>query len=363
MPTAKRPASASARPIARPTAAQAEERAVEAEARLAELDAALVATREELERVSAERDAHKELLQRVAADFDNFRKRQVREREQQALAANERLVLDLLPVFDALELAVDAFDNHEADKVREGVAYVHRALLAALERAGATTIDPYGYAVRSRRARGAARPARSHGRRGRRPAGAPARLPARRPGHPACARRDRHRSGRGSVRTGALPSRSPRSRGARHDDVVRARRGNASRPSRSSPRTGDGRCRWLRSSALVVLGAVCLAFRPTAFVLDERGLEVRRAVRGRRIPASALGRARLAVGARRRAARRLGRAVRLPRAVPDRTTAVASSQRSRRGAPPCSCAAEAPACSLSPADPDGLIRALAGEVA
>jgi molecular chaperone GrpE len=144
MPTAKRPASASARPIARPTAAQAEERAVEAEARLAELDAALVATREELERVSAERDAHKELLQRVAADFDNFRKRQVREREQQALAANERLVLDLLPVFDALELAVDAFDNHEADKVREGVAYVHRALLAALERAGATTIDPYG---------------------------------------------------------------------------------------------------------------------------------------------------------------------------------------------------------------------------
>jgi molecular chaperone GrpE len=126
MPTAKRPASASARPIARPTAAQAEERAVEAEARLAELD------------------AHKELLQRVAADFDNFRKRQVREREQQALAANERLVLDLLPVFDALELAVDAFDNHEADKVREGVAYVHRALLAALERAGATTIDPYG---------------------------------------------------------------------------------------------------------------------------------------------------------------------------------------------------------------------------
>jgi molecular chaperone GrpE len=144
MPTAKRPASASARPTARPTAAQAEERAVEAEARLAELDAALVATREELERVSAERDAHKELLQRVAADFDNFRKRQVREREQQAIAANERLVLDLLPVFDALELAVDAFDNHEADKVREGVAYVHRALLAALERAGATTIDPYG---------------------------------------------------------------------------------------------------------------------------------------------------------------------------------------------------------------------------
>jgi molecular chaperone GrpE len=149
MANAKRPASAptpaAARASARPTAlSEAEERAAHAEARLAELDAALVATREELERVSAERDAHKELVQRVAADFDNYRKRQVREREQQAVAANERLVLDLLPVLDALELAVDAFDNHEAEKVREGVAYVHRALLTALEKAGATTIDPHG---------------------------------------------------------------------------------------------------------------------------------------------------------------------------------------------------------------------------
>jgi molecular chaperone GrpE len=141
-PTSAQPASARA---ATPSAAdEAEERALHAEARLAELEAAIVATREELERVSAERDAHKELVQRVAADFDNYRKRQVREREQQAVAANERLVLDLLPVLDALELAVDAFDNHEAEKVREGVAYVHRALLAALEKAGATTIDPHG---------------------------------------------------------------------------------------------------------------------------------------------------------------------------------------------------------------------------
>jgi molecular chaperone GrpE len=147
MANAKRPIStppAAARATARPSAHEAEERAVHAEARLAELEAALAATREELERVSAERDSFKELRLRTAADFDNYRKRQAREREQQALAANERLVLDLLPVLDALELAVDAFDNHEAEKVREGVAYVHRALLASLEKAGASTIDPHG---------------------------------------------------------------------------------------------------------------------------------------------------------------------------------------------------------------------------
>jgi molecular chaperone GrpE len=153
MANAKRPTSAPAtdRAAARPSADQAEGRALHAEARLAELEAAMVATREELERVSAERDhataerdAHLELLQRVKADFDNFRKRQAREREQQAVAANERLVLDLLPVLDALELAVEAFDSHEAEKVQEGVAYVHRALLASLEKAGASTIDPHG---------------------------------------------------------------------------------------------------------------------------------------------------------------------------------------------------------------------------
>jgi molecular chaperone GrpE len=153
MANAKRPTSIPTPPRAatRPPADQAGERAAHAEARLAELEAAMAATREELDRVSderdravAERDGHLELLQRVKADFDNFRKRQAREREQQAVAANERLVLDLLPVLDALELAVDAFDNHEAEKVREGVAYVHRALLASLEKAGASPIDPHG---------------------------------------------------------------------------------------------------------------------------------------------------------------------------------------------------------------------------
>ena len=92
------------------------------------------------------------------------------------------------------------------------------------------------------------------------------------------------------------------------------------------PATGDGRCRWRAFVVLAVLGVACLAFRPTAFVLDERGLEVRRAVRGRRIPGplsaervaqSALVGARLA---------RLGRTVRLPRAVPASRTAVASSR-------------------------------------
>jgi molecular chaperone GrpE len=151
MANARRPIPASAGTAARTPVDETGERAAGAEAPVVLSEDAFTALREEIERLTAElervteeRDVHKELRLRVAADFDNFRKRQVREREQQALAANERLVLDLLPVYDALELAVDAFDSHEADKVREGVSYVHRALHDALEKAGATTIDPHG---------------------------------------------------------------------------------------------------------------------------------------------------------------------------------------------------------------------------
>jgi molecular chaperone GrpE len=151
MANARRPTSASAGSAARTPVDETGERAAAAEAPVVLSEVAFIALRDEIERLTAElervteeRDVHKELRLRVAADFDNFRKRQVREREQQALAANERLVLDLLPVYDALELAVEAFDNHEAEKVREGVAYVHRSLHDALERAGATSIDPQG---------------------------------------------------------------------------------------------------------------------------------------------------------------------------------------------------------------------------
>src|SRR5690242_14512648 len=45
-------------------------------------------------------------LLRLAADFDNYKKRAAREREEYVARANERLVLDLLPILDDLERAL-----------------------------------------------------------------------------------------------------------------------------------------------------------------------------------------------------------------------------------------------------------------
>jgi len=83
-------------------------------------------------------------LLRLAADFDNFKKRAAREREEYVALANERLVKDLLPILDDLERALDAVGEHEEATVEEGVRLVHRSLATLLERNGVREIDTGG---------------------------------------------------------------------------------------------------------------------------------------------------------------------------------------------------------------------------
>ena len=59
-------------------------------------------------------------LLRLAADFDNYKKRVAREREEYVAFANERLVKDLLPILDDLERALAAVGEHEEATVEEG---------------------------------------------------------------------------------------------------------------------------------------------------------------------------------------------------------------------------------------------------
>ena len=75
-------------------------------------------------------------LRRVAADFDNYRKRVARDAEAQAARAGESLVAELLPVLDNLERALDASEHHEEAKVAEGVQLVRQQLVDLLRRRG-----------------------------------------------------------------------------------------------------------------------------------------------------------------------------------------------------------------------------------
>ena len=99
---------------------------------------------DEIAALVAERDEAVDRWKRTAADFDNFRKRVAREREELVTLANERLVKELLPILDDLERALVAAAEHEEARLEDGVRLVHRALESLLERNGVNEIDTTG---------------------------------------------------------------------------------------------------------------------------------------------------------------------------------------------------------------------------
>ena len=107
-----------------PTKAELEERLVEAE---------------------RERDERTDDLKRVAAEFENYRKRVARDQQSRAARAHERLVKERLPVLDDLERALEAATEHQEAQLEEGVKLVHRELQEALAKEGLSEIETNGH--------------------------------------------------------------------------------------------------------------------------------------------------------------------------------------------------------------------------
>ncbi|HEY7537640.1 MAG TPA: nucleotide exchange factor GrpE [Gaiellaceae bacterium] len=116
--------------------------------RLEDVDTELAQERveevDELAQVTRERDDYLDALQRLKAEFDNFRKRAAREQGELVSRASERLVKQLLPVLDDLERALEAAANHEEARLEEGVGLVHRALADALAKEGLVEVETEG---------------------------------------------------------------------------------------------------------------------------------------------------------------------------------------------------------------------------
>ena len=84
-----------------------------------------------LDAVTRERDEYLDALQRLKAEFDNYRKRVARDQQELAARAHERLMKELVPVLDDLERALEAASQHEEAKLEDGVRLVHRSLADA----------------------------------------------------------------------------------------------------------------------------------------------------------------------------------------------------------------------------------------
>ena len=98
----------------------------------------------QLEVLKTERDNLQDRLLRTAAEFDNYRKRIDRERREQSESAAAGLLVEILPVVDNLERALQAPSGPEAAGYRAGVELIHRQLLDMLRKRGVTPIEALG---------------------------------------------------------------------------------------------------------------------------------------------------------------------------------------------------------------------------
>jgi len=109
----------------------------------AEADAVLA----ELAAKAEKADEYLSLAQRTKADFENYRKRSIRE----AALAQERgiakLAKELLPAMDNLDRALTAIETHTEDnheQLASGIKLVHADVISALNRAGIESFSPVG---------------------------------------------------------------------------------------------------------------------------------------------------------------------------------------------------------------------------
>src|SRR5712675_2562081 len=99
----------------------------------------------DLASLQRERDDLLDTTKRFQADFENYRKRVVREQTALVERSTEGLLEQLLPVLDSFELAVRNLEGSDVDdKVRKGIELVYAELLSVLERSGLERIECNG---------------------------------------------------------------------------------------------------------------------------------------------------------------------------------------------------------------------------
>jgi molecular chaperone GrpE len=124
----------------------AEETVAESTEENAEVAEAEEEVENEIETLQNEIAELKDKYARVHADFDNIKKRLEKEKYQALEYANEKFAKELIPVIDALGMAVDAADG-EADaaellgKMKEGVELTLKQFLTVLEKHGVTQVS------------------------------------------------------------------------------------------------------------------------------------------------------------------------------------------------------------------------------
>jgi molecular chaperone GrpE len=95
-------------------------------------------------RLQAEKDELMQTLVRRQADFENYRKRVERERQEESRRAASRLIESLLPVVDGFERALRSHEDPAYEEYHKGLELIYRQLLDVLARQGLERIQAAG---------------------------------------------------------------------------------------------------------------------------------------------------------------------------------------------------------------------------
>lgn len=120
-----------------------------ATARIVELETQLESTEAHLNDTTAKLTEYLDGWRRAQADLDNYRRRTERDRDELAKFSAQRIVTNLLPVVDNLDLALKSAEaaaaaSPEAAAVRDGIALIHKQFGEVLAKEGVTPIAAAG---------------------------------------------------------------------------------------------------------------------------------------------------------------------------------------------------------------------------
>jgi molecular chaperone GrpE len=101
----------------------------------------------ELKEKAVKGDEHWERLLRLTADFENYKKRATREKQESIKYANENLLQKLVPVLDNFDMALSATQTAQGDAVQSlqtGINMIHQQLKSTLLESGLEEVESAG---------------------------------------------------------------------------------------------------------------------------------------------------------------------------------------------------------------------------
>ena len=95
----------------------------------------------ELELLQQELETQKDKYLRLSAEFDNYRKRTMKEKAELILNGGEKCIVSILPIIDDFERALQTMENKDTDANYEGVLLIYNKFKRTLEQNGLEEIN------------------------------------------------------------------------------------------------------------------------------------------------------------------------------------------------------------------------------